>query len=80
MEMPARLAVRVRKRRRTLKGRSYEWVERRVLIPADFPDAREVIVMTVEEYEELVKVVKEAISRMKTAIDLILRVLKNEGR
>jgi len=75
--MPARLAVRVSKRRRFLRGRVYEWVERRVLLPADFPDVREVIVMTVEEYEELLrsknKIPPKLLDALETAIDLILK-------
>ena len=75
--MPARLAVRVSKRRKVVRGKSYEWVERRVLLPADFPDAREVIVMTVEEYEELIKsrnkIPPKFLDFVETTLDLITK-------
>ena len=45
-----KLPVRVVKRKRIRQGREYEWVERRINLPSDFPDVSEVIILTPEEY------------------------------
>jgi len=55
MGVPARLVVRERRRARIVKGRRYEWRERAVYLPADFPDVGEVVVLTLEEHERLAR-------------------------
>jgi len=48
-----RLPVKVIRHKKRKKGREYEWVERRINLPADFPDVDEVVVLTPEEYARI---------------------------
>ena len=48
-----RLPVKVIRHRKRKKGREYEWVERRINLPADFPDVPEVLVLAPEELQAL---------------------------
>ena len=51
--MVVRVPVKARRRCKVVKGRTYEWVERVVYLPADFPDAPEVLIVPPgEEHEQ----------------------------
>ena len=70
-----RLPVRVIRHKKRKKGREYEWVERRINLPADFPDVPEVLVLVPGELQDLRTQAQDLVN-LDHVIDLLEKITK----